>query len=78
MHIYAAVALADSGVALVVGRKSIVSLESVGKARFAEEIPSGDLVGAPRALSSGHLLVPTTTGLYAYTPGGSVEWHLPP
>lgn len=77
-HIYATIALADSGVALVVGRKSVLSLESTGKERFTEEIPAGDLVSAPRALGSGHLLVPTTTGLYAYTPSGSVEWHLPP
>lgn len=76
--LYAAVALSDSGVALVVGRKSIVAIDSDGHARWREEIPSGDLVGAPRALSSGHLLVPTTTGLYAYTPSGGVDWRAAP
>jgi hypothetical protein len=76
--IYAPVALADSGVALVLGRKSIVSLDSSGQPRWDGEVPSGDLVGVPRALGSGHLLVPTTTGLYAFTPTGSVEWRVAP
>jgi hypothetical protein len=78
MRTYEPVALPDSGVVLAVGKGALVSLFANGSERWEVDIPSGDFVGAPIALENGDVVVPTTTGVYAYSPTGSVEWHAGP
>lgn len=73
----APVTFPDSTVAVAVGDE-IVRLDDRGAVRWRITLPDGHINARMSAAMDGALFVPTTAGLYCFSPDGNVVWRRAP